>query len=856
MGNRTDEFPEPLELTPLTINGVNVARRSFLKAAGFSFAAAALSGCERPAEQKIVRNAAATSVPGRAVYYASTCGACSAACGLLVKTTDGRPIKLEGNPDHPLSHGGLCAVGQASILGLYDSQRLRTPLSHGKETTWNQIDTEVIAALKKGGAVRLLGATIHSPTTRRVIREFVSGFPDAKHIEYDALSCSAICDAYQQTHGARILPQYRLDRAQVIVSFDADFLGTWISPVQFTHDWRAGRTLAGKPPKLSLHVQVESRMSLTGAKADRRIVLSPNEIEESVAQLACAIAKKAKQPLTIKSSNPIQPSVIDELADALWRNRGKSLIASGSDRVETQLLVNHINAFLENEGKTIDLQSPSNQRRGDDAAIAALRREIAEEKIAALFVQGANPLFDIEGFSEVIKKVPLVVSFAGHLDETAKLAHLVCPEPHWLETWSDHEPVAGVVSIGQPAMNPIGQTRSMLESLCVWMGRPAAGYERVRETWTQQEWDVTVERGFFVAQPTTVVERKQEAVPLKWQSRPEESALKVVVYSSLTMLDGRGAHNAWLQELPDPITKCTWGNVASISPTTAKAQNLSAGDVLRIQTESGATIEIPVHIQPGQHDDVIAIAVGFGREGTDRFSTIGPQWLEGKPTVQRGNTIGVRVPMSWNGASVTVERTGERKPLACTQEHHTITSPIVQETTLQAYLDDPSAGSHESDAESSLWSADHNYPGCKWGMAIDMNACTGCSACVVACQVENNIPVVGRDEVVRQREMHWLRIDRYYSGPVDDKRVAFQPMMCQHCDNAGCEAVCPVLATVHSSEGLNQQVYNRCVGTRYCANNCAFKVRRFNWFDYTHTDTLQNLVLNPDVTVRSRGVME
>ncbi len=883
------------------------SRRSFLEATGFALFATAVTGCGR--DEAMIAPAPATRpatlTPGKSRHYASVCHGCSAACGILVKNRDGRPIKFEGNPAHPLSRGGLCPVGQASILGLYDSLRLTGPLARGKAADWKHVDQEIGAALDKiesqGGTVRVLTDSVLSPTRRAVIERFLERFDDARHVAYDPLSSSAILAAHKQTHGAAVLPHYRLDQAEVIVSFDADFLGTWIAPVEFTAAYQAGRTPQGKPPRMSHHVQFESRMSLTGGNADRRAALAPGELGLAMSHLAVRLARKAGQTLEGEkqlAASPVSETLLDELTERLWQSRGKALILCGSQEPALQVLCNYLNETLKAYGATLDIERPSYQRQGDDAALHALVQEIQDGKVSALLVAGVNPVYDLPGgekLAAALRKIPLVVSFASETDETAELAHFVCPEGHALETWGDAEPVAGVVSIAQPTVKPLGQTRSLLESLAQWSGQPQTSYDLVREHWEkvihprtsgQQPfaafWNQALKDGFVEAPPqaASVEPFDVAAVSLVTTAPPAPAdRFTLALYPKVGMLDGRHAQNPWLQELPDPVSKVTWDNYACLSPSAAAGLKVGEGDVVRIAVESSETLELPVVVQPGQHDNVVAVALGYGRKGTERFAKIGPQWLEGRPSVGPNGLVGVNAAplLRWDEASlhyeqpgVTVTATGRNQPMAATQKHHEITvpkhlatpgaerRPVVEQTTLADYAHDPHAGSlahHHATPE--LWPDDHRYDGHRWGMAIDLSKCTGCSGCVIACQAENNTPVVGKDEVRRSREMHWLRIDRYYEanaeGGVD---VAHQPMMCHHCGNAPCETVCPVLATVHSDEGLNQQVYNRCVGTRYCANNCPYKTRRFNWFEYARPDELQNAVLNPDVTVRSRGVME
>lgn len=895
--------PEEAEFgdTPLR-NLFEPGRRDFLRAAGFVFAGAALTGCSRaPVERAIPLLRQSEGItPGRPYYYAAVCNGCSASCGVLSKCRDGRPIKLEGNPEHPVSKGGLCAVGQASLLGLYDSLRLAQPMAQGKKASWREVDEEISGALdelrKQRRAVRVLTQTITSPALSARIRGFLASFPDARHVVYDVLSVSPILDAHLQTHGARVLPRYLFGKAAVIASFDADFLGTWISPVEFTAGYSQARNVDGKPARPAWHVQFESRMSLTGTKADRRIKLAPAEIPAALEHLAVKIARRAGSAAlpAAGSPPPVPEELMEELAGRLWDARGRSLVVCGADRTDAQALCNFVNHLLGNYGSTLDLAAPSNQKRGDDRELLALVDEIKAGHVGALFIHGLNPVADLAGGDELAKAlagIPLLVSLAPHLDETSSLARYLCPACDTLETWGDSEPVAGVTAISQPALRPLGQARAPIESFARWSGDGAPAYDLVKGFWKehvfprQEEqksfdafWKKSVESGFANVKPQSPALRPFDPSAVKPidAARLSGGRLAVVLYANVAMPDGRHAYNPWLQELPDPVTKAVWDNYASLAPATAERLALQNGDIVRLQA-SGSAIELPVLIQPGQHEQVVAVALGYGRSVSARFASVGPKWLDRRPTLGPNGRVGVNAAplLGWaNGAvrygrdDVTVTPAGRRQPLAVTGGHHSLTAPkrldpgagprpIIQETTLEALRSSEAKpeGAHTA-PEPELWPDDHPFTGHRWAMAIDLNACTGCSACVIACQVENNVPVTGKDEVLRNREMHWIRIDRYYSGPPGGVEVAHQPMMCQHCEHAPCETVCPVLATVHSAEGLNQQIYNRCVGTRYCANNCPYKTRRFNWFEYSREDRLANLALNPDVTVRSRGVME
>jgi molybdopterin-containing oxidoreductase family iron-sulfur binding subunit len=895
------------------------SRRDFLKIAGFAFAGTALAGCERAPVQYAVPYLVAPNelIPGRSYHYASTCGGCSAGCGLLVKNRDGRPIKLEGNPDHPLSRGGLCAVGQASLLGLYDQQRLRHPLQGSQVAAWSEVDQAIARQLNtvrtEKGAVRFLTGPIVSPATQRGLNRFLATFADARHVVHDPLSCSAISEAHRRTHGVRLLPHFRLDKAEVIISFDADFLGTWISPVEFTAAYQAGRRLEGPAPHSSYHVQFESRLSLTGAKADRRLAVTPNELAQMMVQLAARVAKKTGSPFPEGrlDDDPAATQFLDSIADSLWQNRQRSLVLCGSQNVDLQVLGNYLNHLLGNYGATVDATRPSYQCPGNDQELETLLHEIHDGKVAALFIYQSNPVHDLpsgQSIAEDFKRVPLVVSLAPRLDETSQLAHFVCPDHHYLESWSDAETISGVVSLGQPAITPMGDTRSVMESLTAWTGKPRTAYDILREHWQKEVfprastrqtfadfWDHALHDGFAQVKPRPIPVGTFDETAVRVPEASHESpagTFDLILYTKVGMPDASHAYNPWLHELPDPISKVTWDNYACLSPSVAGQLAVSDGDVVRLEpaatTNQSSALELPIFVQPGQHDQVVAVALGYGSVLSKRFADIGPPWLQARSTVGSDGMVGKNAApllewrdgsLQFNRAGVRLTRTGSRYPLASTQSYYRIAAPehvmvpgreqqpLIRETTLaelgqkthgRANTADTHNGRHAAPAtsEADLWPDDHTSSGPRYGMAIDLSACTGCSACVVACQAENNIPVVGKDEVRRQREMHWLRIDRYYTDRRGNVDVSYQPMLCQHCGNAPCEVVCPVLATVHSDEGLNEQVYNRCVGTRYCANNCPYKVRRFNWFDYAHDDLTENLVLNPEVTVRSRGVME
>ena len=857
-------------------------RRSFLKTSGFSFAAFMVACSKTPVQKAIPFLIQPEEVlPGKAIWYASTSFACDAGCAVHVKNRDGRPIKLEGNPNHPMTQGGLCAQCQASLIELYDSKRILVPQLNGNKSDWKTVDKTVVKHLRKvrdaGKEIIILTGTVNSPSLLHTIKKFKKKFKTVSHVHIDDYSYSAILDAHEKNYGQRILPKYRFDKADFIVSIDADFLGSWVSPIQFTKDFQKNRKLGSK--QISKLIQVESRMSITGAKADERIAMTPTEMKSFMSDLDAIIQGEM-------GTNPHAK----KLAKMLKHHRGNSLVISGINDIKIQLIVNRINQNLGNVGRTLDIKKPSRLFAGSDSSIHSLIAKIESGMVGALMISGTNPVYILpkgEQFASSMGKVDLCISFSDMQNETTANCNVIAPGLHDLESWNDAEQTTGILSMTQPVIRPFGENRSLRQSLSTWMGLKKDERDLVRNYWKKvftsrvksgktftRFWNELVHDGFSTISSKRKLLTRFKDQQVKIDTR-QKNELELVLFQSSQMGHGRHAENPWLQELPDPITKLTWDNVASFSPKTAGAYHLEKGDLIEI-ISGKIKIKLPVFIQPGQKNNTVAAALGYGRKGTERFHEIGPNWLEKKDTVKKGETVGSSVSsmilfdenFQYGGLPVTIEKTGKTWDLALTQTYNTLTNPektspasmpvrpFIQETTFNKIQKNPTAGSHHGHPITTLWEDDHTYEGHHWGMAVDLSSCTGCSSCIVGCQVENNVPVVGKDEVLRKRDMAWLRMDRYYSGDGENVDVSFQAMMCQHCDNAPCEPVCPVLATVHSSEGLNQQIYNRCVGTRFCANNCPYKVRRFNWFDYAHDDVMENMVLNPDVTVRSRGVME
>ncbi len=901
------EFAEPIPIEDVLTGGGlggKTPRRDFLKALGFGVGAVTLAACQKvPVHKSIPYLIKPEEVtPGVANYYAST----YEGHAILVKTREGRPIKIEGNPKDLLSKGGLSGQAQASVLDLYDVSRLKNAMRDGGDYGWGQTDGFVkseLAAIKAGGKkIRIVSSTITSPSTLAVIADFITQFPTTKHIAYDAVSYTGIIQANQNSFSKAVLPHYYFDKADVIVSFGADFLGTWISPAEFIRQYvqnRNNKSLQNK--KMSRHIQFETGMSVTGTNADVRIPIKPSEEGPALVALYNAISG-VTLPGTKALKNNIADKAIAIAAKELLAAKGKALVVAGSNDVATQILVNAINSQLGSYGATIDLDNPSRQYSGNDAELVEFVNEMKRGEVDAVFFLNANPVYDYYNSKDVtdgLKKVRLRVSFADHSDETASACNIIAPDHYYLESWGDDNAIEGYYTILQPTINPVYDTRQAEHSLLIWSDNKVKDYYTyVRNNWDtnllakgglsgQSGWETLLQTGFVKAAENTkgtyTFARDLNAVAQTVSDHSDLLAngkVELQLYQTVAMRDGKKANNPWLQELPDPVSKVTWDNFAAVSPTDMRNWGYEDGDVVKVEG-NGYAINLSVLTQPGQTQGTISVAVGYGR-------TIAG--LVGDNVGKNAYPFhSLRNGTFQTTATVSLTKTDDNSPLAQTQTHHSVEgrNSIIKEATFTEYLKNPSARTgkgkdHKDYNENNLFWQDYDHPQYNWVMAIDLNACTGCGACVVACSAENNVPVVGKAEVHRRREMHWIRIDRYYSfddngqggvtkereiatlEDLDHVKVVYQPMLCQHCDHAPCETVCPVLATVHSSEGLNHMAYNRCVGTRYCANNCPYKVRRFNWFNYWNDARFENylqndhtlLVLNPDVVTRFRGVME
>ncbi len=900
-------------------------RRDFLKLLGFSTAyAVAATSCQQPVRKAIPFLQRPENItPGVANHYASTLVTPDDYASVVVKVRDGRPIKIEGNKLSKITQGGTNARIQAAVLDLYDTARLQYPVKNGKKTSWDKADAEITKQLAdiaaKGQKIIIMAQTVLSPSTKKLFEDFKTKYPTTEVVYLDPVSYSAMIDANEATFGKAAIPYYRFDKAKVIVGFNADFLGTWLSPVQFAADYAKTRDLTNGQTEISRHYQFESLMSLTGSNADYRQYIKPAQEKKLLIKLHNELAAK----LGGKTVKPLKCGYkLDKVVNDLLANKGQSLVVSGTNDKSIQVLVNAINNMLGNYGTTIDFTRETLLKQGRDSKLHEAFTAMKDGTAGAVVFYHANPVFNCpkgDKKAEIIKKVPLTVALTDKVDETAKHVQYVLPDNNFLESWADAEPVTGMFSLGQPTINKLWDTRQAQESFMKWAGVSGTFYDYLKKYWydnilnqsqvaveekanakdqnkeANQEaqagnedlldytsgWNKALQDGVYEVKVTAeapqfnssyISENEAEIVEFK-----KPKGLQLALYEKVGIGSGYMANNPWLQELPDPITKATWDNYVTVAPKTAEEKGWKHEDVVKVKA-GDVEVELPVLIQPGQDLTTIGIALGYGRTAAGPVADqVGGANAAVFVTAKNGNRI-------FSGIPVEVTKTGETYQLAQTQTHDTMegrAEDIARETTLKEWQKDKHAGNHkhvffkEKLQDVNLYKHGYNpedYPGHHWGLAIDYNKCTGCSACIIACQVENNIAIVGKEQIRRRRNMHWLRIDRYYSTHEDklysevknNPEVFHQPVMCQHCDHAPCENVCPVAATPHTVEGLNAMAYNRCIGTRYCMNNCPYKVRRFNWYNfveggdynYLFNDEVKRMVLNPDVVVRQRGVVE
>ena len=872
----SDHLPLDKFLGDKEISNMSSSRRDFLKFLGFSTAAATLASCEAPIIKSIPYVIKPDEIiPGVANYYATTIYDGRDYGSVLVKTREGRPIKIENNK------GCTNARIQASVLSLYDSARLRHPLKKNKKISWRNLDKEIKLALKNldnDKKIVILSSTLISPTQKKLIKEFGGEYNNVEHIMIDSIPYDGILNANQSTFGIRALPKYKFDKTNVIVSFGADFLANWGSN-EYSEDYVKARN--PKSGKMSKHYQLESNLSLTGSNADKRIKIKPSEQGYLISNLLEGI-----------NGGNVDDRLKKILSD-LMSNKGNSIVLSDSNDENIQLIVNEINTQLSNYNQTIDINNPNYLRQGDSSKMKGLLLDMSSGNIGALITYNVNPAYTLvqsDKFIEGLSKIEIKIANSLYHDETAVLMDYVCPINHDLESWGDANPSLGEYSLKQPTIAPLFDSRQFEESLLVWTNR-SDYYSYLKNFWKNKNvnWDKALHDGYFNREENITL--KTNSFKGKLISKKANEGLELVVYEKIGVGDGTQANNPWLQEFPDPITRTCWDNYITISPRTAKKLNLKNwnvsngalnGDLVDLTAKNINLKSLPILIQPGQMEDTIGVAVGYGRTSSGKAA----------------NNLGFNAFPLLDTKLVSINKVEGEHEFASIQLHHTMMGrDMVKETTLSDYIKNPSSGNYREkyytykgklpSDKVTLYDSHDLETGHFWNLSIDLTSCIGCGECVIACQAENNIPVVGKEEVRKSRDMHWMRIDRYYSSemtkeigkekdisavemyadmevPSDNPEVVFQPVMCQHCNHAPCENVCPVAATTHSNEGLNQMTYNRCVGTRYCANNCPYKVRRFNWFQYSENDQfdfnmnddLGKMVLNPDVVVRSRGVIE
>ena len=896
-----------------TLEDSSTSRRDFLKYVGFSTAAATLAACEGPVIKSVPYVVQPEQIrPGVANYYATAIADGFDFASVLIKTREGRPIKVENNSDAPVL-GGANARVHASVLSLYDVKRLQGPKANGTDITWEDLNLQVGAKLKAlaatGKEVIILTQTFASPTTSKIVADFITAYPNVKHVNYDSVSESAALDAFETAYGVRALADYDFSKADAIVSVGADILG----------DWQGGGYDSAYSKKrvphrnhgkghMSQHFQFEANMTLSGAAADFRFPATPTQQKNILAHLYAAITGTSVSG-TLEAG---MQAKLDKAVEALKAAGSKAVVVSGIQEVGAQQLVLAINNHIQSE--VMNANTPRLIRQGSATEVANVITAVKNGTIGGLITVGVNPavtLADGAAFAEGLKKLDLSVAFSLKEDETALASQYVAAVPHYLEAWGDYEFKAGSFALAQPTIRPLFDTKQFQDVLLVWTGSSQTYYDAIQSNWSDSvigspSWNTVLHDGFFQTEVTT--ENNYQGTVLTAEAAALAAAsskgLELTLYTKIGMGDGQQANNPWLQEFPDPITRVSWDNYITVAAADAEAAGLKNVNVANGAlngsyaqvTVGGTTLTVPVLIQPGQAKGSIGLALGYGE----------------KAGLQEEMQVGVNAFVFYNDFNtvqeVSISLADGFHEFACVQLHNTLMGrgDIIKETTLEVFntkdkkywnaMPLVSKNHMEQEVTSEgvdMWQNFDRSIGHHFNLSIDLNACTGCGACVIACHSENNVPVVGKTEVRRSRDMHWLRIDRYYSSetsfagdnetkdnidglgdslttfgemenPSENPQVTFQPVMCQHCNHAPCETVCPVAASSHGRQGQNHMAYNRCVGTRYCANNCPYKVRRFNWFlynqndefDYHMNNDLGRMVLNPDVVVRSRGVME
>ena len=871
-----------------------VSRRRWMQLMGASLALGGFAGC-RWQEETIAPFAVRPNqrIPGEPEQFATTIEWADMARHLLVTCYDGRPIKVEGNPQHPSSLGSSDVFAQASLLGLYDPDRsgeLKQRVSGRRYSrSWDDFSRFVRERLREPGAsgrgIALLCEPSSSVAFRRELDALRQRYPDLRSYAYTPLSRETEKEAMRRIYGRAVRPRFDLGKARIIATFGEDLLGHHPNSLAHAQGFAAGRD----PAHMNRLYAIESQYSLTGAAADHRLAVRTQEIGQRLVRLEELVRTRLQQETRDVASSTGAASRTDRflqaLADDLLQHRGEALVVVGRHlSPQFHIIANDLNNLLSNYGSTLYLTEDATSI-ADTGSIEELVAAIKNQEVDTLLILGGNPAFDAPSdlqFSEVVNAVPVKIRLGLYEDETSAVCDWHLPQAHAFESWDVLRSYEGIISLAQPLIEPLLNGKSAIEVLALISGDRRTAMEIARHSlfdclgqpddpraWNRVLHDGFVEdTTFATVSPRVAEEGHRQRIALKLTA--PSGGVELVFVSSESVFDGRFANNAWLQETPGFLTKLTWDNAAIFSPQTAKRLGVEQGSMVKIQTD-GAEVEVPAFVLPGQADDSITIGLGYGRREAGIVG--GSQSLD---VPQVGFDV---YPLRTTRAlevvdNVTVSLTSRKYPFATTQDHHAIDTAglaetqrrvgeLVRSANLSEYEQHPDFAQHVTHHPplESLWSDPVDHEGPAWGMSIDLNKCIGCNACVVACQAENNVPVVGKDQVGRGREMHWIRVDRYFQGDVESPRVVTQPVACHHCENAPCEQVCPVAATVHSDEGLNDMIYNRCVGTRYCANNCPYKVRRFNFFDYNEqleepNRQLAQLVINPEVTVRSRGVME
>ncbi len=865
----TEEFREFLEQefpagAAYLDDPTGVTRRTFLKIMGASMALAGLTACTATNPEKIVPYVQAPEeiIPGEPLFYATAFPMGGYGMGVLVETHEGRPTKIEGNENHPASLGATDLFAQASILDLYDPDRSRQPTRKGLMKSWADFTAELSENQKgwgDGEGVRILTGAVTSPTLASQIQAFLEQYPAARWHQYEPAGRNSARVGARLAFGEDADALYHFDKADVVLALDADFLSSGPTSVRYAKDFMRRRRIAGKGEgdvEMNRLYVVEANLTNTGVIADHRLPIRAVDVEHFARSLA------QKLGLDVQGGDPEKYGEwLDTLAADLEAHKGSSIVIPGDQQDPVVHALAHvINQALGNVGETVTYIEPVEANPVDqDKDLAQLAADMHAGAVKALFIFDGNPAYSAPvdlNFKDGLKKVPFSVYIGALLDETAVESLWYIPRSHYLEAWGDVRAFDGTVTIMQPMIEPLYQSKSDYELMAALLGQPdATGHEIVKGYWQAHAnaedfdkfWRIALNRGYLedsqAPEKAVTASVASVAQPVNVYS----DAMEIVFRPSPSLWDGRFANNGWLQEVPNGITKLTWDNAAMMAPAQAERLNLAEGDVVRLEYY-GQAVEAPVLILPGHADNSVTIYLGYGRHV---IGDVGRDVGFNAYTIRTAHK-------PWQDTGLILGYTGKTHTLARTQDHHLMEGrPLVVSGTLEEFKKNPEFVKEETEYEKISLYPEFAYRGNAWGMTVDLSACIGCNACVIACQAENNIPIVGKEEVLRGREMHWMRIDRYFIGDLDNPDVVYQPVMCQQCEGAPCEVVCPAAATVHSREGLNDMVYNRCIGTRYCENNCPYKVRHFNFFQYVDVDTPSlQLMRNPNVTVRSRGVME